>query len=82
MPGGDGVQLLKEIRRLGADVDVIPVTAARDARVVGELMRNGAVGYIVKPFKFERMASTLQAYRRWRNSLDGDTPSARPRWTG
>ena len=74
MPGGDGVHLLKEIRRLGAEVDVIPVTAARDARVVGELMRNGAVGYIVKPFKFERMASTLQAYRRWRNSLDGDTP--------
>ena len=73
MPGGDGVQVLKEIRRLGGDVDVIPVTAARGSSVVKELMRNGAVGYIVKPFKFERFAGTLLAYRRWRASLEGES---------
>ena len=37
-------------------------------------MRNGRVGHLVKPFQFDGMASTLLAYRRWRNSLDGDTP--------
>lgn len=73
MPDGDGVRLLKEIRRLEGDVDVIPVTAARSSSVVKELVRNGAVGYIVKPFKFERFAATLQAYRRWRASLEGDS---------
>ncbi len=73
MPDGDGIELLKEIRRLGWDVDVIPVTAARSASVVKDLVRNGAVGYIVKPFKFERFAATLQAYRRWRASLEGET---------
>src|SRR5512146_1358584 len=60
MPDGDGVQVLKEIRRLEGDVDVIPVTAARSNTVVKELVRNGAVGYIVKPFKFERFAAALQ----------------------
>ncbi|MHB0870449.1 MAG: response regulator [Chloroflexota bacterium] len=73
MPDGDGVQVLKEVRRLENDVDVIPVTAARNSQVVKELMRNGAVGYVVKPFKFERFAATLQAYRRWRASLEGES---------
>lgn len=72
MPDGDGVQLLREIRSQDADVDVIPVTAARNATIVRQLMRNGAVGYILKPFKFERFAAVLQAYRRWRASVDGD----------
>ncbi len=74
MPDGDGVQLLKEIRRQDFEVDVIPVTAARNAGVVRQLMRHGAAGYIVKPFKFERFATVLQAYRRWRASLEGDLP--------
>lgn len=72
MPDGDGVQVLKGIRRADVDVDVIPVTAARSASVVRELMRNGAVGYIVKPFKVERFAAALNAYRRWRACLEGD----------
>lgn len=73
MPDGDGIRVLKEIRREEGDVDVIPVTAARSAAVVKELVRSGAVGYIVKPFKFERFATTLQAYRRWRACLEGDS---------
>lgn len=74
MPDGDGVQLLKEIRGHDAEVDVIPVTAARNAGVVRQLMRNGAAGYILKPFKFERFAAVLEAYRRWRASVEGDVP--------
>ncbi len=74
MPDGDGLQLLREIRRQDVDADVIPVTAVRNAGIVRQLMRNGAVGYILKPFKFERFAAVLQAYRRWRASVDGDVP--------
>lgn len=73
MPDGDGLGVLRRLRQEGGDVDVIPVTAARSSSVVRELMRNGAVGYIVKPFKFERLAATLEAYRRWRASLEGDS---------
>ncbi len=73
MPDGDGVGLLREIRARNGDVDVIPVTAAKDPATVKELMRNGAVSYIVKPFKFERLASALRAYRRWRASLEVDS---------
>jgi len=74
MPDGDGVQLLREVRRQDVEVDVIPVTAAGNAGIVRQLMRNGAAGYILKPFKFERFAAVLQAYRRWRASVDGDLP--------
>jgi two-component system response regulator DctR len=72
MPDGDGVELLKEIRRREVDVDVIPVTAARSAGVVRQLLRHGAVGYVMKPFKFERFSAVMLAYRRWRASMDGD----------
>ncbi len=74
MPDGDGVQLLKDIRRLDFEVDVIPVTAARNAAIVRQLMRQGAASYIIKPFKFERFSAVMQAYRRWRASLEGDLP--------
>ena len=73
MPDGDGLGVLRRLRQEGGDVDVIPVTAARSSAVVRELMRHGAVGYIVKPFRFERLAATLEAYRRWRASLEGDS---------
>src|SRR5450759_2972742 len=46
MPDGDGVQLLREVRRQDVEVDVIPVTAAGNAGIVRQLMRNGAAGYI------------------------------------
>lgn len=73
MPDGSGTEVFRELRRRGAEIDVIPVTAAKDSVTVREMIRQGAAGYIVKPFKFERLASTLEAYRRWRAFLDGDS---------
>ena len=78
MPDGSGIDALREIRRRGKDVDVIPITAARDAPTVRELIRQGAVGYIQKPFKYERLAATLDAYRRWRAFLEGNSTLSQP----
>lgn len=69
LPDLDGVQVLKEIRRRELPVDVLMVTAAQDAETIQDVLRSGAVDYIIKPFKFERMKSTLQAYARMHGDL-------------
>ena len=63
MAGQTGLDLMAEIRRLSLDVDVIFVTAARDARTIGRALKLGAVDYLIKPFEFERLQQALEGYR-------------------
>lgn len=71
LPDMDGVATLKEIRRSNLPADVILVTAAQDAETIQDVLRYGAVDYIIKPFKFERLKGALGAYRRMRERLAG-----------
>src|SRR6266850_651479 len=66
LPDMSGLQVLRSLRRTRADVDVIMVTAARDAASLREAMEGGALRYIVKPFDFARYRDTLLTYRRFR----------------
>jgi CitB family two-component system response regulator MalR len=63
MAGQTGMDLMAEIRRLNLDVDVIFVTAARDAQTIGKALKLGAVDYLIKPFEFERLQQALEGYR-------------------
>jgi CitB family two-component system response regulator MalR len=63
MAGQSGMDLMAEIRRLSLDVDVIFVTAARDAKTIGKALKLGAVDYLIKPFEFERLEQALEGYR-------------------
>jgi two-component system response regulator DctR len=62
MPGGDGVTFLRQIRREASPLEVIVVTAVRDAAVVREVMHLGIVDYLVKPFAPERLRQSLAAF--------------------
>lgn len=76
MPDQDGLEALREIRRQGRPTDVLMVTAAHDVRTIQEVLRQGAIDYIIKPFKFERIRSTLHAYAQMRHRLtDAETLS-------
>lgn len=63
MAGQTGLDLMAEIRSLSLDVDVIFVTAARDARTISKAIKLGAVDYLIKPFEFERLQQALESYR-------------------
>ena len=63
MAGRTGMDLMAEIRGLSLDVDVIFVTAARDAKTIGKALKLGAVDYLIKPFEFERLQQALEGYR-------------------
>jgi two-component system response regulator DctR len=62
MPGGDGVSLLRRIRQDGLAVEVVVVTASRDAATIREVMHLGVVDYLVKPFAPERLWEALNAF--------------------
>jgi two-component system response regulator QseB len=64
LPGGDGLQLLRELRARGAPLPVLIITA-RDAvsdRVAG--LDAGADDYLVKPFDLDELAARIRALLR------------------
>ncbi|SNS74827.1 two-component system, CitB family, response regulator/two-component system, CitB family, response regulator DctR [Anaerovirgula multivorans] len=62
MPKLDGISLLKEVRRRSIKTDVILVTAAKESENIDEVLRLGAVDYLIKPFEYQRLKSTLDSY--------------------
>jgi two-component system, OmpR family, response regulator MprA len=71
MPGLDGLEVCREIRRSGSEVPVLMLTA-RDAvgdRVAG--LDAGADDYVVKPFALEELLARVRALLR-RASPTGD----------
>ncbi|GGU06581.1 DUF7342 family protein [Streptomyces lateritius] len=71
LPDENGLAVVRELRRLGHQTDVIMVTAARDVATVQAAMRHGALQYLVKPFTFAGLRTKLEAYAALRHTLDG-----------
>jgi DNA-binding response OmpR family regulator len=64
LPGGDGEDVLRRLRRSGATVPVIVLTARAEVadRVRG--LDAGANDYLTKPFAFEELLARIRAVRR------------------
>ncbi|GLI08146.1 putative C4-dicarboxylate response regulator DctR [Paenibacillus tyrfis] len=75
MPVRDGIETLLELRRNQAPVDVMVISAANDMRTIERMLQNGAVDYIMKPFKFERVKQALEHYRQMKSALDSGRPA-------
>ncbi len=56
---GNGLNLLRQIRKENIPTDIIFVTAAKDPGTIREAFRYGAIDYIIKPFNFERLKQAL-----------------------
>lgn len=64
MPGCDGRTLLRRMRANDVPVEVIVVTASRDAKTVREMLHLGVVDYLVKPFAPERLQHAMSSFAR------------------
>jgi response regulator of citrate/malate metabolism len=62
LPGMDGLSVLRELRGVGSSVEVIAVTARRDAETVRSIVHLGTVDYLVKPFTPERLRQALLVF--------------------
>lgn len=59
MPVMDGIQALKEIRKLDSNSKVVMISALGQESYVREAVMCGAKGFIVKPFKEDYVIKTL-----------------------
>ncbi len=59
MPELDGAELLKQIKALNPNIDVIMMTAYGSIEDATEAMKNGAVDYITKPVDLEQLDLTI-----------------------
>ena len=63
MPKLDGISLIKELRKHQIKTDIILVTASNDTEDISTALKYGAVDYLVKPFKYDRLVQTLENYK-------------------
>ncbi|HCU35621.1 MAG TPA: two-component system response regulator, partial [Armatimonadetes bacterium] len=55
MPGMDGMQVLKEVKRINPEIDVVIVTAFGTIETAVDAMKAGALDYITKPIEFDEL---------------------------
>jgi response regulator of citrate/malate metabolism len=92
LPDVDGLGVLRELRGLADDVDVIVITAATDVETVRSAMRGGVLHYLIKPFEYAALRDQLTHFAALHQRLDrlaeagqadvdqvfGSRPSAKP----
>jgi two-component system CitB family response regulator len=71
LPDEHGLDLVARLRREDhPPVDVIVITAAKDADSVRAAMQHGALHYLLKPFSFPALRDKLLSYAQMRSRLD------------
>jgi len=73
LPEFNGMEILSRLRKEDRPVDVIMITAADDVNTIQSALRQGIFAYITKPFKFSRFQSTLESYKRFRQTMEQKT---------
>jgi two-component system CitB family response regulator len=70
LPDMSGLEVLQQLREAeGRPVDVIAITAARDAESLQAALRGGVVHYLIKPFRLAAFEEKLTSYARARERL-------------
>jgi DNA-binding response OmpR family regulator len=64
LPGGDGVDILKRIRRQGQATPVLVATARADVTQRVQTLNQGADDYVVKPFSLDELLARIRALLR------------------
>ncbi|TWT05500.1 response regulator [Planococcus sp. CPCC 101016] len=69
IPDRKGLELLREIRSRFHHLDVVMLSAAKEAATIEEALRCGIFDYLVKPVDFPRFEQTLLRFREQKNLL-------------
>lgn len=70
LPDMSGLDVLRQLREDGLQVDVVAITAAKDSDTLRTAIHGGVVHYLVKPFFFETLRERLEGYAAHRQRLE------------
>jgi two-component system, LuxR family, response regulator FixJ len=73
MPGMNGIELVRELKRKGTACPVILITGHGDVALAVEAMKAGAVDFIEKPFDDAVLLGAIRAALDARASVQGDS---------
>ena len=60
LPDYSGIELLRRVRASGRDVKVIVMTGGASIESAEEVLRLGAVAYLLKPFNFQEVLTLVE----------------------
>jgi FixJ family two-component response regulator len=60
MPGMSGPELHQELKRLGEKVPVIFITGQKDETIRARVLKQGAVGFLLKPFSDAALLAAIK----------------------
>ena len=60
MPGGNGLDALRELKEINEDVKVIMITAESSVDNVVSALGSGADGFIVKPYSIDKIKDAIK----------------------
>jgi response regulator of citrate/malate metabolism len=69
LPDIPGTEVLRRLREQDPDVDVLVISAAKEAETVRTALRGGVVNYLLKPFDQDALRDRLQRYAATHRSL-------------
>src|SRR3712207_6486412 len=69
LPDTTGLDVLRRLRAMGSDVDVIVISAARDVDSIRDALHGGVLHYLVKPFDRSTFEARLRDYAALRADL-------------
>ena len=72
LPDIFGLEVITQLRAAGETCDVLVITAAKEADSVRAAVRQGVVGYLLKPFSREDLRESLLHYERSYRRLDAE----------
>jgi len=65
MPGMNGIELMKKVKTLSVDTEVIIMTGFGDMETSIEALRAGAADYLLKPVNIEELALTIERIEKF-----------------
>lgn len=74
LPDVLGLDLLQQLREAAPELDVLVISAAREAETVRRALRGGIVHYLMKPFSYEDLRERLEHYQQTYVALEGTEP--------
>jgi FixJ family two-component response regulator len=60
MPGMSGPELHQELKRLGQEIPTIFITGQRDETIRARLLKQGAIGFLLKPINDEALVAAIK----------------------